>query len=217
MTIQAVIFDLDGTLLDTLQDIANAGNYALTQLGMPTHDPQAYRWFVGDGADVLVQRILPKDRQDLCADCLRHFKAYYKDHAAETTRVYPGMNGLLDGLVARKVQLAVLTNKPHPTAQTVISHYFPRWQWKAVHGHRDDVPKKPDPTAALAIARELKLEPAQIVFLGDSHVDMNTARNAGMIGIGAGWGFRTREELLESGAREVLEHPSELITVLKKY
>jgi phosphoglycolate phosphatase len=210
-----ILFDLDGTLLDTLQDIADAANWALTQLGMPTHPLPPYRHFVGEGADVLMQRILPPDRQDLAAECLRLYKLRYADHAFDATRPYPGIAGLLTALTARQVPLAVLSNKPDAATRQVIDHYFPGVPWAEVAGHKPDVPRKPDPAAALAIAARWKVAPALCLFVGDTKIDMATARNAGMTAVGCLWGFRDEQELRDAGAHHILANPAELLTLIK--
>jgi len=206
-----LICDLDGTLLDTLEDIAAACNYALQRLGQPTHRPDDFRQMVGDGADVLVRRALPPDRQELADEALRLFKDYYDQNAVVATSPYPGVPDLLDALAARGVRLAVLTNKPQSATQIVVRRLLGRWEWVAIVGHREEFPKKPDPTAALAIARIAGVEANQCALLGDSNVDMRTAVAAGMLPVGAGWGFRGRDELLASGAAVVLDTPCELL------
>ena len=214
MDLRAIFFDLDGTLLDTLSDIAAAGNYAIQQLGQPTHPENDFRMMVGEGADVLVRKALPLDKQHLADEALRLFKSYYETNAIRHTTVYPGIAELLDALTRRGILLAVVTNKPQVTAQIVVERLLGRWKWAAIAGHRDGIPKKPGPTSTLAIARSLGLPPSRCGFLGDSHIDMQTAVASGTIPIGAAWGFRGRQELQVNGARVVIDHPMELLSLL---
>lgn len=205
------VFDLDGTLLDTLDDIAAACNHALDKLGQPTHPAQAYKRMVGDGADVLVRRALPADQQPLADEALRLFNAYYTHHATDMTRLYPGVAELLDALSSREMPLAILTNKPQAATEVVVGELLSHWEWVAVFGHRPNVPKKPDPAAALEVAALMGLSPIEVGFVGDSSTDMLTAGNAGMTGIGAAWGFRGEEELRQHGAGMILHHPLDLM------
>lgn len=211
MPTRPVIFDLDGTLLDTLQDIADSANWSLAQLQMPAHPIESYRYFVGEGADVLMQRILPADRQDLRDQCLKLYKERYAAHAFDATRPYPGIPGLLTGLAARRVPLAVLSNKPDAATRQVIAHYFSNVPWAIIAGQKEGVPRKPDPAAALEIAQQLKVPPAQCLFIGDTRIDMQTAVNSGMTAVGALWGFRDEKELRDSGANHLIAHPSEIL------
>jgi phosphoglycolate phosphatase len=211
MNQRAVIFDLDGTLLDSLADIAAAANRALAALGLPGHDTEAYRRMVGSGADVLMQRALPDDQQTLLRSALERFREHYRSGMLDHTAPYEGVPQLLDRLSERGVPMAVLSNKPDAAAQQIVATLLGRWTWSAVAGHRADVPKKPDPVAATRMAEKLGVEPADCLFVGDSAVDMQTAVNAGMRPIGVLWGFRDRGELIEHGAAELLEQPLELL------
>lgn len=211
---RAVIFDLDGTLLDSLADIAAAANRALAALEMPGHDVEAYRTMVGAGADVLMQRALPDERQDLLDPALEGFRTHYRQTMIDHTAPYDGVPELLDALSDRRIPLAVLSNKPDPAARRIVDALLGRWNWSAVAGHRPDVPKKPDPTAAVRMAAEIGVEPADCLFVGDSAVDMQTAVGAGMKPVGVLWGFRGRAELIEHGAAHLLTTPSELLDQL---
>ncbi len=216
MKYTAVIFDLDGTLVDSLADIAAAANCVLAAEGFPVHDVQAYRTFVGDGVTMLMTRALPKSRRDepTIRRCADQFGPAYHQSWDEQTRPYPGIPELLGELGRQQVKLGVLSNKPHEFAVQMIDRYFGRGTFAAVLGQRDEVPRKPDPAAAHEIARQLDVPPDKFVFLGDSAVDMQTARAAGMYAVGALWGFRSRAELLDSGAQAVIKRPAELIDVL---
>ncbi|MDH3583643.1 MAG: HAD family hydrolase [Phycisphaerae bacterium] len=211
---QAILFDLDGTLLDTLGDIATAANAALAELGQPTHPTAAFRDMVGAGADVLMQQALGADRAELVERGLAAFKSHYRLHLTDQTRPYDGVTDVLDHMVTRGVPGAVLTNKPQAAAERVVAALLDRFPWAAIVGQRPGVPRKPDPTAALRIAADLGVEPGRCLFVGDSHIDMHTASAAGMTGIGAAWGFRSRRELTESGAVRVVEQPRDLLELL---
>jgi phosphoglycolate phosphatase len=214
---KGVIFDLDGTLLDTREDIADAMNRVLAGLGLPTHPYDSYNYFVGDGAAILVRRTLPPDRQDdvTHGECLARFLADYGVHWNIKTKLYTGIAEMLSGLQDRGTKLAVLTNKPAPTAARCVEEYLPRWRFDAVLGQTDGLPKKPDPTGALQIAERLALGPAEILYLGDTATDMETAIRAGMYPVGALWGFRPRRELLESGARALVQVPGDLLHMFR--
>jgi phosphoglycolate phosphatase len=216
MTIQAVIFDLDGTLLDTLADIADAANRVLAASGYPEHPEHAYRWFVGDGSAMLIKRALPPDCRDTenISACLECFIADYHQHWHHKTAPYPGIVELLGTLQERQLKMAVVTNKPHLFAGKTVAHYFPRTSFDPIFGQREGIPKKPDPTQALAAARHMQVAPHDCLFVGDSAVDIETARRAGMPSIGAGWGFRPKSELIDAGADHIIDHPMEVLPLL---
>ncbi len=206
-----MLFDLDGTLVDSLADLANATNHALTQLACPTHPLEAYRIFVGDGARVLCERALPADRQGLINEALHLMRAHYAQHWANLTRPYPGISELLAALHERGYKLAVLSNKPDDFTKQVVAHYFRPNPFVAVRGQLPQVPLKPDPTAALQIAEEFHIPPAEWLYLGDTNTDMRTARNAGLFAVGVLWGFRGREELEEAGAQTIIARPADVL------
>ena len=216
MNYRAVLFDLDGTLLDTLEDLADSANAALRSLDFPEHPPQAYKYFVGDGMEVLVQRALPADRANAatCAECAARVRREYAQRWADKTRPYAGIPELLDAVAARGVAMAVLSNKPDEFTRLCVTRLLPRWHFAAVVGARPTLPRKPDPTGAREIARQLSFAPAAFVYLGDTNTDMQTAIAAGMFPVGALWGFRTAEELRASGARSLLEKPLDLLDLL---
>ena len=233
MKYRAVLFDLDGTLADTLADLANATNWALTQLGCPTHPLDSYRFKVGDGARQLCVRALPADRQNWLDEAMRLMRDRYAAHCFELTALYPGIPDLVSALTERGYKLAVLSNKPDEFTKRMIQRYFcsreshsrqtvqPRKGSAATIGPFDlargqlpNVPLKPDPTAALQIAQELSVPPAQWLYLGDTNTDMRTARAAGMTAVGVLWGFRGREELIESGAQHLVAKPEEVLNLL---
>jgi phosphoglycolate phosphatase len=212
-TFQAALFDLDGTLLDTIADIATSGNAALARLDFPGHGREAYRRFVGEGRRVLAARILPEGERDaVTVDRLvALIEQEYNRHWADTTQPYPGIPAMLDALTDRCVRLAVLSNKAHPTTREMVSRLLPRWRFEIVSGAMPDVPLKPDPTAALGIARQMKLPPERFLYLGDSDIDMKTARGAGMYAVAALWGYGEREVLRGAGAQVMAEAPGALL------
>jgi phosphoglycolate phosphatase len=213
---KAVIFDLDGTLLDTLADIADAVNRVLAANGYPKHPGQDYRWFVGDGSAMLIKRALPPDCRDAenVQTCLERFIADYTQHWRRKTAPYPGIMELLETLQTKRLKLAVVTNKPHRFAEKMIAHYFPKMSFDPIFGQREDIPKKPDPTQALAAAQQMQVAPQDCLFVGDSAVDIETALRAGMPSIGASWGFRPRSELIDAGADHIIDHPVEVLSLL---
>jgi phosphoglycolate phosphatase len=212
--LRAVLFDLDGTLADSLADLANATNWALTQLGCPTHPLESYRYFVGEGARLLCARALPADKQNLVDDALRLMRERYDAHCFDLTKLYAGIPELISALAERHYRLAVLSNKPDIFTKRMIAHYFSPSPFTVVRGQMSNVPLKPDPAAALQIAQELGVPPAQWLYLGDTNTDMRTARAAGMHAVGVLWGFRDRNELFESGAEHIVGKPQEVLALL---
>jgi phosphoglycolate phosphatase len=212
----AVLFDLDGTLLNTLADIATAANAALERLGFSPHPVESYRHFVGDGAGCLARRVLGKGRDDEATveRCRLAIAEEYQACWARTTRPYSGVHELVAELGRRGVPTAVLSNKPHEATAMVVEHFFPGNPFQVVRGALPNVPIKPDPTAALQIAAELHVEPSEFIYLGDTDTDMRTAGAAGMCPAGALWGFRTAEELSACGAKILLKTPAEVLTLL---
>lgn len=213
----AVLFDLDGTLLDTLADIAQASNTALASLGFPQHPVLAYRYFVGEGLDVLARRILPDNHQGEAdaAACLAAIKREYGAGLLVKTRPFDGVPEMLSRLARKKLRLAVVSNKSHELALRSIAAHFASGLFSVVLGERKDVPKKPDPTIALEAARLLSVaDPGQCLYVGDSGIDMQTAVNAGMYPVGVLWGFRQRDELLQDGAKKLITHPLQLLDLL---
>jgi len=210
----AVIFDLDGTLADTLDDIAAAMNAVLERRGLPAHERAAYRLMIGQGLRNLVHEALPASRRDddeVAAACLDDMMAEYRRHLLDRTRLYDGVAELLARLRDEELGLAVLSNKADELTQRIVAALVEPGTFDVVLGARPDLPRKPDPTAAVLVAERLGVAPARVAYLGDSGVDMRTAVAAGMIAVGVTWGLRGREELLASGARLLLDHPLELV------
>jgi len=213
---KAVLFDLDGTLLDTLRDIADACNSALAQHNFPEHPVSAYRYFVGDGVLVLISRVIPGDHRDpaTLAAVAATYREQYQRRWNATTRPYPGIPELLDQLTRREIALAVLSNKPDDFTRLCVGEFLSRWTFATVLGASPDYPTKPDPAGALQIARTLDIPAQDFIYLGDTATDMQTAVSAGMLPVGVLWGFRGAEELKTSGARHLIEHPRELLQLL---
>lgn len=215
--IQAVLFDLDGTLADTLASIASFGNEALASCGLPAIETDAYRYLVGNGRDTLVRRMLqtlgrPEDGELFRRVCAVYDAAY----AAEPLRlvtVYPHIRQLLDGLKKRGIRCAVLSNKPDDMTRAVVGGLFPCGTFDAVRGQLDGVPKKPAPDAVFSILDTLGVEPAHCLYVGDTQVDMQTGKNAGAVTAGVLWGFRDEEELRTNGADYIVGDALELLEI----
>lgn len=214
MKYKAVVFDMDGTLLDTLEDLADAMNRVLAARGLPVHPVDAYRLFVGSGAGNLVLRTLPADRQDMAAQCLQGFLKEYEANWKVKTRLYDGVAELLDALTSRGIPMAVLTNKPQEFAELCMKAFLPAWDFALTLGQMPGVPVKPDPAGPRQVIRHLGVAPEEILYLGDTDVDMRTAVGAGMYPVGVTWGFRTEDELRASGAAVIIDHPMELLGLL---
>ena len=215
MTWDAVIFDLDGTLLDTLEDLADSMNAALARQGFAPRASSDYRLLVGEGMRVLCERVLPEDERNEATieGLMEAMRSEYGRGWAHKSRPYKGIPELLDALTSRGLPLAVLSNKPHDFTQEMVKAFLGRWSFTRVCGLRPGFPRKPDPIGALQIARALGVEPGRVVFVGDTNVDMCTAVNAGMLPVGVLWGFRGREELVGSGARLLVGCPADLLAL----
>lgn len=211
---RAIIFDFDGTLVDTLADLANAMNYALRKNHCAEHQKVAYKKFVGDGAPTLVRRALPPDKVDLLPLVLADFSAYYQKHWADETSVYAGIMPLLTTLKQDGYGLNILSNKPHRYVPPMVHQFFPADLFTAVYGQQETC--KPDPRGALAIAQEINMAPAEILYVGDSATDMQTATNAHMTACGVLWGFRDETELRDNGADFIVAQPAEIITIINQ-
>ncbi len=196
---RALIFDLDGTLVESLPGIAASLNRALIQHGLPGQSHENVRGFIGDGAVKLAQRALATvSRIDLTDSVVKHFAADYAVSWPSGTSVYPGMHQLLADLESRGIPLAVLSNKPHAFTVEIVEKLFPATKFAVVLGNRDNLPHKPDPTGALEIATGIGLAPEQCTIIGDSTMDLDTAKNAGMKSIAVTWGYHDRERLREA-------------------
>jgi phosphoglycolate phosphatase len=210
---KAVLFDLDGTLLDTLEDLADSTNAALAELGLPRHPLEAYKHFVGDGLENLVRRAIGCDRLDpiLLARGMELTGREYANRWADATRPYAGIPELLDVLTQRRIPMAVLSNKPDEFTCLCVTRLLSGWHFAAIQGAAPGLPRKPDPHGALTIAAGLALAPGEVLYLGDTNTDMQTAVAAGMFPVGALWGFRTADELLATGASALVKSPAEVL------
>jgi phosphoglycolate phosphatase len=216
MRYRAVIFDLDGTLLDTLDDLATAANSVLAAMDMPVHPVDAYRYFVGDGVRTLMERVLPEsarlpEKVDQAVDA---FQTEYAKNWHDRTIPYPGVVEMLDWLTAEGIKLSILSNKPDAFTKLCVQRLLPQWVFNPLLGQRPGIPKKPDPAAALEIAHLLGVRPSEVLYVGDTATDMQTACSAGMDSVGVLWGFRTVAELQAAGARHVITHPDKLLPIL---
>ena len=209
---RAVIFDLDGTLLDTLEDLASATNDALEKNGFPRHPVDPYRYFVGSGLETLIFRALPEDSRDNATvkRCLDDFVKFYDACWDSKTRPYDGVEDMLTELKDLGVPMAVCTNKPQKFAEYCVERLLPKGMFNSVIGAVDGRNKKPAPDQAYAAAESLGVPSELCAFMGDTSVDIDTAVNAGMLAVGVLWGFRERRELEEHGATIFLSHPLEL-------
>lgn len=208
---QTVIFDLDGTILNTLEDLAAAGNWVCRRNNWPEHSLDAYRQMVGHGLLRLVEQFSPPDFRSplLAVSTLAQFNQYYRRHNMDATAPYQGICALLEKLKAAGVGLAVCTNKTDEFSRTIVAHYFPG-TFQVVRGQVAGVPVKPDPTGVRLILQEMNAAPETTLFVGDSGVDMKTACNAQLAACGVTWGFRSREQLLQAGAGHLADTPEEL-------
>ncbi len=216
MTYSAVLFDLDGTLLDTLEDLADSMNTVLARRGLPAHPVEAYKTFVGDGVLALARRTLPDEATDeeTLHAVVAEMRSEYARRWAEKTRPYEGIVELLAELQQRGTRLAVLSNKPDDFTRLCVERFFEDIHFEVVRGVTDGTTPKPDPTGAKDICATIGVAPEQVLYLGDTNTDMQTATAAGMYAVGATWGFRTAEELLAHGAKTLVDHPAEVLALL---
>lgn len=213
-----IVFDLDGTLLNSLEDLADSANHVLTQHGFPTHPVDAYRYFVGDGVRKLIGRILPpEERNEATIElCRQEFVAYYKVHMEDKTSVYEGITDLLTELKKRGLKIAVATNKVHIAVAPLMAKYFPTIRFDSMIGQREGVPVKPAPQIMFDILKETGCVPSETLHVGDTATDMQLAHNAGIVPVGVLWGYRPLEELQEAGARYIIEHPLDLMEIVNE-
>ena len=221
MSIEGVIFDLDGTLADTLPDLTDAVNAGMVHLGLPLRSASEVRRWVGDGMPSLCARALagsaePDDENpsDEVMRLVKVVSGYYEEHRLDRTVPYEGIPELLDSLVARNLPVAVLSNKPHEHTVPLVEALFGRWPWSAVEGSGAGRPKKPDPAVVGTILERMALPAGQVMLVGDSAVDVATGRNAGLVTTAVTWGFRDRDELLATGPDHVIDRPGQLLGCL---
>lgn len=210
----AVIFDLDGTLLNTLGDLRAATNHALKVRGLPPHSMEEIRQFIGNGIRLLICRAMPEGTPEAEIDAaLDDFKAYYAAHIHDRTVPYDGIPQLLTALRKRGIQVAVLSNKIDSASQQLIEYFFPG-KTDVVFGEHVGVPRKPDPTSCRMVMQQLGVQPEQVLYVGDSGTDMQTAKNAGLYAVGVTWGFRSKEVLLKYGANVLVHRPEQILQIL---
>ena len=212
MNYKAVVFDLDGTLLDTLDDLADSMNAVLQKHGHPTHPTDAYKIFVGDGVESLVRRTIAIEKTDeqTIKEFVTEMREEYKGRWDAKTKPYEGVCDMLSVLADRGVKMSVLSNKPEDFTKLCVERFLGGYPFEMVVGVSQTVAPKPDPAGANRISRELDISPEQFLYLGDTNTDMQTANAAGMYPVGVLWGFRSEKELIENGAKMIIDHPSKL-------
>jgi phosphoglycolate phosphatase len=217
--IEAVIFDLDGTLLNTVEDIMDSVNSALQKYGFPPHSLEEYLFFIGDGIEELVKRALPENKRDdeTFYKCLSLVKMEYKTRWHNKTKPYDGVKEMLFELSRARLKLAVFSNKPNDFTEITVKYYFPEMSFDVVLGAIEENPKKPDPWGALYISKRISVSPEKILYLGDTKTDIITAKKAGMISAGAAWGFRGRKELEKAGADYIIDFPFQFLQLAKSF
>jgi len=216
MRFKAVCFDLDGTLLDTLDDLAYCANKILSERGYPIHHVDAFRYFVGDGAKMLMTRVLPEEARNetLIGECRRDFETVYRECWNRHTVPYQDILELLNALTKRKLKLAVLSNKPQEFTVLTVEHFLHNCNFDLILGQREGVPKKPDPAGMLEISKHLQVSSEDFLYLGDTATDMKTAVAAGCYPVGVLWGFRTEKELKNNGAEAIIKKPLDVLDLL---
>ncbi|MGQ1909196.1 HAD family hydrolase [Marinifilum sp. RC60d5] len=214
--IKGIIFDLDGTLANSIEDLADSMNQVLKEKNLPIHDYNTYKTFVGRGIKSLVEKALPEElrtEEHISSNFDRMMKVYDENCIAKTG-LYPGIPELLTELSKKEIKLAVFSNKANELTQKVTKVLLADWEFEYILGAGGDIPRKPNPEGAIYISKKMGLEPSEIIYVGDSGVDMQTANNSGMNAVGVLWGFRDMEELLENGAQTLLENPLNLLNSL---
>ncbi len=215
MSFDAVLFDLDGTLLDTYEDIADSTNAVLAEIGQVTIPAELIKQYIGDGVEVLFQRALGShDDPELPVRCAAMFRNEYSERWACKTRPFEGVAELIATLVRRGTRIGVISNKPDLFTHVCVARFLPAIPSDVVLGAQPEIPRKPDPTGALLVAERLQAHPTKILYLGDSATDMQTAVATGMYPVGATWGYRSVEELLANGATALLAKPLDLLNLL---
>lgn len=217
MKFKGIIFDLDGTLVNSLEDIADSMNHILKSYAFPTHELEAYYRFIGNGIRNLVQETLPKEvskEEELILNCFDLMMEKYRNNCTNKTRPYNGIRELLNELVKRGIKIAIFSNKVDELTKKVVRSLFPNWNFEVIVGVSSEVPRKPNPLGILYISKKMGIQPDEIIYLGDTGSDMQAANNAGSYAVGALWGYRTKEELFSNGAKCLINHPLELVPLL---
>ena len=216
LIVKAVLFDLDGTLLNTLDDLADSVNASLKRFGFPQRPVEAYKYLVGDGIVNLVSRALPDENRDEAT--INRIASLEREEYARNwsnkTRLYEGIPDLLTALQNLGIALCILSNKPDDFTQIIVKKFLPKWKFAVVRGASEAAPIKPDPSSAIQIALTVGCAPAEFLYVGDSGTDMQTATAAGMHPVGALWGFRSKDELVSAGAKALLEEPIDLLNLV---
>ena len=213
MLYKAAIFDLDGTLIDSLEDLADSVNEMLSAHNFQTYDVDKYRYFVGNGSKKLIERTIPEEKRvdsQFVESALKEYKECYARRFFNKTKVYDGIQEMLKQLQGWNIPMGICTNKHQSAADVIVKKLFPKDMFLDVIGDRDGLPRKPDPKKVLMIAEQMNVKPEEVAYFGDTSVDMDTARNAGFFAVGVLWGFRPKEELVEHGADVLLSSPMEL-------
>lgn len=211
-----VIFDLDGTLINSVADLGQATNVALQKQGYPTHDLSAYNYFVGNGVNKLIERALPADKRtdNIICSVKKDFMEYYMEHKTDLTCPYDGINELLAELQERGIKIAVASNKFIEGTQALVASFFPGTKFCCVLGQREGIAIKPDPHIAFEALEIAGVQNDDALYAGDTSIDMRTAKNAGIESVGVTWGFRPVEELIEAGANHIIDKPAEMLALL---
>lgn len=213
------IFDLDGTLLNTIEDLGRACNYALEQKGLPIHNMASYPFLVGNGVKNLALRAVPESyrTESAIGDILVEFKEYYNQHNCDFTTPYIGIPELLESLSEMGVKIAVASNKYQQATEKIVKHFFPNFDFVTINGQQEGIPVKPDPSIVFDILAKAQVAKDETIFIGDSGVDMETARRACIDSIGVTWGFRPEKELIEHYANHIVHSPTEILEIVKNY
>ena len=216
MIIKAIIFDLDGTLVNSIDDLADSMNTVLSENNFPVHPVDSYYGFVGMGIRNLVVNALPKafHENEIIDNCFTRMKVLYEENITKNTKPYDGITIMLDRLTEKGIKLSVLSNKADNLTKKVVREVFSNYSFQEVMGPSGDDLRKPNPTHALEICKKMDVNPSETAYVGDTGVDMQTANNAGMLAIGALWGFRTEQELVENGAMKVINNPVDLLKII---
>lgn len=218
--IKAIFFDLDGTLIDTLEDIGDSMNRVLKNHNYPIHEISRYKIFVGDGMPNLVRRALPPGEiftEEQVYQMIEEMKGIFAENWKSKSKLYPGIDKMLTALEKDGFFLGILSNKPQEFTRSTVAYFLSQWNFKEVQGYDPNVyPLKPDPTALLSLIKKHGLKKEEVLYVGDSDVDMEVSKNAGVISVGVSWGFRGAKELKESGGHFVVDRPEEILEIVKK-